>query len=581
MIGKLNGEEPGLYAILAGRRSRLRPRIGVLLICAVAFAPLVGWAPAVTWVVLCAAIAVGEAALHRDDKERPVGVAAAWLAAEGLATGTLGVLAAVMGGVWGAACGAMFLSLALFAVAAMRRSSATAYVAGAAPIVGNLVLACGLAGAASGRLGVAAALATMTLGVIVVSAWVWKICAEALAGELRARAEAERRLLEAEAAGRAAADFVGLARQALARPLQAVRSGADSLIRTAPALRAQAERFDDAGARAQAMLDDLRDMADLDAGRVRVDRAAFDLSAFMDELAGAWTTRARARGLSLAVEAGKGLPAAVLGDRERLKQVLDGLIANALEVTDVGAVALSARAVRLVDDERGKDEDACWLVRIDVCDNGPGLRAGEAARLFAPFEGHIEASGRAGAALGLSVGRGLARLMGGDLYAASSGGRGAAFTLEITLSEPVAANGRTPAKAPAGSTRARVLIADAQEANRRAAALMLEPYGAQLTEAASAAAALELLAAHPFDLVLMDLEAAAGFSREAFRRLRTVSGPNQRTPVIGCRGPDADRGTAAGAEFAALVDKPFDPTALRAAVASALKPNPPKATAAA
>jgi signal transduction histidine kinase len=427
---------------------------------------------------------------------------------------------------------------------------------------------------------VALALGVLALAAIAVSAWIWKLSTDALAAELRARAEAERRLLEAEAAGRAAADFVALARQSLQRPLQAVLSGAESLRRTAPAMRAQADRIGDAGGRAHAMLDDLRDLADLDAGRLRIERAAFDLPALMSEVAQAWEPRARARGLNLEIDGAAALPRAMLGDRDRLRQVLDGLIGAALEVTDVGGVSLAARAVRLAADERRKDDDACWLIRFEVSDNGPGLRNEEMPRLFAPFDDSAEASGRAGAALERSVGRGLARLMGGDLYATGHGGRGAAFTLEVTLADPPTA--AMPATLGAAVTPgARVLVVDGQEKSRRAAVLMLEPLGLQLTAAGSADSAMELLAVRAFDVVLMDLSLPAEASREACRRLRAAPGPNQATPVLGCLAAGAPREAWMGASLSGLIDKPFDAAGLQAALAAALKPRPRRNTAAA
>lgn len=572
MIPKTSDDdEPGLSAILAGRRARLRSRLALYLLCAVVFAPLTGWLLALGWIAIIGGLAAGETLLRRGEGAKPLGVALVWLAGEGFAVGALGVAAGLVGGAWGAACGGMFLALTLFATAGLRRSSAPAFIAGAGPLAANMLLAAGLAGHASGRAGVAISMFGVALGVVAVSAIVWKTCAEALAGEIRARAEAERRLLEAEAAGRAAADFVALARRALTRPLQAVRSGADSLRRTAPALRAQAERFDAAGAGAQALLDDLRDLADLDAGRLRIDRSVFDLGAFMTELAEAWAPRLQARGLNLEMDGAATLPSAVLGDRERLRQVLDGLLGHALDVTDVGAVAISAHAVRLADDERRQDDEA-WLVRIGVCDNGPGLRAGEAARLFTPFESRGEAPGRTGAAIGLSVGRGIARLMGGDLYAASAGGRGAAFTLEATFAAPTS-DARPQRDAGAGIPAGlRVLAVDAHEADRRAAALILEPFGVRLTEASSYAGAFELLGAHAFDLVLLDLDGPEGFSREICRRLRAAAGPNRRTPLIGCSAATDSRDQS-GLGLAGVVAKPFDQAVLCAVVSAALDPK--------
>jgi signal transduction histidine kinase len=574
----IDDEEPGLCAILAGRQARLQPRIAAYLACAVLLAPLAGWGVATVWALACVALAAGEAMSHRSQSSRPTGVAVAFLAAEGFVGGALGVASVAYGGPWGAAAGAMFLTLALFAAGAARRGSAAAFAAGAGPLAGYLVLTAALAGRASDRPIVTLALVLMAVAICAIAAFVWKTCAEALAGELRARAEAERRLLEAEAAGRATAEFVALARGALARPLQAVRTGAESLRRTAPALRAQAERFEAAGVRAQAMLDDLRDLADLDAGRLTIERSTFDLRAFMADLAEAWSPRAKARGLAIELEGAEELPKAVLGDHERLRQVLDGLLAHALEVTDVGVVAVSAHAVRLADDERRAEDDA-WLVRFGVSDNGPGLRAGEAVRLFTPFERPGEATGRGAAALGLSVGRGIARLMGGDLYAASSGGRGAAFTLEVTFAAPSAA---TPAIAtPSSLAGARVLIADRQDADRRAAGLILEPLGVRLTEASSPETALELLSAHTFDLVLVDLDPEDGFSREACRRLRAAAGPNRRTPMVGCSASGVEIGQVRSWGVSGVAAKPFDAAALGGVVAQALAPPRDRSTAAA
>jgi signal transduction histidine kinase len=575
----IDDEEPGLCAIAAGRHARLQPRIAAYLACAVLLAPLAGWGVASVWAAGLVALAAGEAVSHRNKTHRPMGVSLAFLAGEGLVGGALGVGAVVNGGALGAACGVMFLTLALFSTGAARRGSAAAFVAGAGPLAAYLVLSAALAGRASERPIVTLALVLMAIAVCAVVAFVWKTCAEALAGELRARAEAERRLLEAEAAGRATAEFVALARSALTRPLQAVRGGADSLRRTAPALRAQAERFEAAGVRAQAMLDDLRDLADLDAGRLTIERSTFDLRAFMSDLSESWSPRAKARGLALELEGVENLPEAVLGDRERLRQMLDGLISHALEVTDVGVVAVSAHAVRLADDERRAEDDA-WLVRFGVSDNGPGLRAGEAVRLFTPFERQGEATGRTGAALGLSVGRGIARLMGGDLYAASSGGRGAAFTLEATFAAPqtVGASRSATVQSLAG---AHVLIADRQENDRRAAALILEPFGVRLTEASSPEAALELLGAHTFDLVLVDMDSEGGFSREACRRLRAAAGPNRRTPMVGCSAEAVDIGQVRGWGLSGVAAKPFDAAVLGGVVAQALAPPSPRSTAAA
>jgi CheY-like chemotaxis protein len=207
------------------------------------------------------------------------------------------------------------------------------------------------------------------------------------------------------------------------------------------------------------------------------------------------------------------------------------------------------------------------MVRLTVSDTGPGLDAGQLERVFAPFDQGHDSTARThgGTVLGLSISRELARLMGGDLFAASPAGQGAAFTLEVALADPRGA-GEPPVR------DIRVLVADDHEMGRRAVALMLEPYGVQLTGAASAEAALDMLATQPFDIVLMDVAMPAMGGREACRRLRAASGPNQATPVIACTastGPQ-DWEACRRVGMNGLVAKPIDAAALHAAIRAAL-----------
>jgi CheY-like chemotaxis protein len=315
------------------------------------------------------------------------------------------------------------------------------------------------------------------------------------------------------------------------------------------------------------LLDDLLDLARIDAGRMRVERVDLDLRELVSDTAALWSAQAERRGLYLKLEGAQSLPQAAAGDPMRLRQVLNNLISNAIKFTDAGGVTIEAVAVRLTEGEQHGDEPADWMVRLTVSDTGPGLDAGQIERLFAPFDQGHDSTARThgGTGLGLSISRELARLRGGDLFAASPAGGGAAFTLEVALAEP-----RGTAEPPVRDIR--VLVADDHEMGRRAVGLMLEPYGVQLTAAASAEAALDMLATQPFDVVLMDVSMPQMGGREACRRLRAAPGPNQATPVIACTastGPQ-DWEACRRVGMNGLVAKPFDAAALHGAIRAAL-----------
>ncbi|HEY3694374.1 hybrid sensor histidine kinase/response regulator [Phenylobacterium sp.] len=571
------GFDAGLARLMAARRRHMAARLGVILACALVAGPLTGWLLAAGWFAACAGLQGAELALHRAGRGvASRGAALSFLAAESLVFGALAILALLADDAWGAACGGLFLVLTVFGAAGARRSSAPAFVATVVPLALHLLAASVLVARLSGHLTVAFAFAAAGAAGVAGSAWLWRLLSEALAVERRALGEADRRHLEADAAARSTAEFVAAARHALRRPLDAVVAGADSLGRSAPALRAQAERIGEAGRRAQGLLDDLRDLAAVDAGRIELAAAVFDLRVLVREAAAAWAAQARAKGLHLEIEGAERLPRWVSGDGARLRQVLDALLASAVRAADVGGVTLTVSAARLTEDEQRGDVAADWLVRLNVCDTGPGLGPDQLAGLFHPFDRSLEASPRAGAALTLSLGRALARLMGGDLYAASPAGRGAAFTLEVAMADARAAAPALPA-----GRGLRVLVADGQEKNRRAVALMLEPAGVQLTAAASAESALELLASRPFDLILMDVAMPDMDGREACRRLRAAPGPNRATPVIACAAVTTAEAweDCRRAGMSALIAKPIDAAGLRALIAEVLKPDPSAAAA--
>jgi CheY-like chemotaxis protein len=299
------------------------------------------------------------------------------------------------------------------------------------------------------------------------------------------------------------------------------------------------------------MLGDLADLSSLKAGRLILDSHPFDLRALLADAVTAWAAKARGRNIQLRVEGAASLPRHMRGDPRRLRRTLDTLIAHAVRECEQGLVTLHAVAAQLETDERREFDDRDWLVRFSVSGAGASRREPQ------------------GSTLGLSVGRELARLMGGDLHRGTSDGDDL-FVLEVALGAARTQPGQAPVQP---QVNLRALIVDDHEMNRRALALMLEPHGVRLSSASSALGALEILASAPFDVVLMDVDIPLMDGREACRRLRGSPGVNQLTPVIACMtsADEAEWRACRMAGMNARVVKPIDAPALYLAIEQALR----------
>lgn len=575
----LAGDEAIAETMIARRGGGLS-RVLRAALFTVGYTPVVGGRLALAWMAVYLLLQALDHLLFGSERARARPIrrvpALGWLSVNSLVFGAP-ALAAGASGPWGVLCALLVLTCGMLTPLMTNQGSRAAFIAAMWPLAAYFVFAAGAAGWMSGDLWIALAVSTLAGLTILTSHLLWQSGSQSVNARRRAIQEAERRRLEAESAAGAKSQFVAMISHELRTPISAILAGAEAIERSArgDAAASHAALIAESGRMMRTLLNDLLDLSKMEAGRIEIETIAFDPRAMVADTAAFWSSEAQKKGLKLRLTGEQALPAQAGGDPTRLRQILNNLFSNAIKFTDDGEVTLDVVVARLGEGERLLDETVEWLVRFTVADTGCGMGQAQLARLFTPFDQTQASTARThgGTGLGLTISRQLARLMGGDLYAESRPEEGARFTLEVGLAEapPVLEAPAVPAEPVEG---VQVLVVDDHEINRRAIGLMLEPFGVQIVAAASAKAALELLAVRAFDVVLMDVHMPEMDGREACRRLRASGGPNQSAPVIACTASaDArDWEECRQAGMNGRVIKPIDSAALHAAIAAAIRP---------
>lgn len=373
----------------------------------------------------------------------------------------------------------------------------------------------------------------------------------------------------AEEANRAKSRFLANMSHELRTPLNGILGFAQILSREQgmdPRNRERLRIIRSSGDHLLGLINDVLDLSRVEAGRMELRVAPFRPADLFRDLEASFAPRAVERGVELRVVWEGSAGEARQGDAQRLRQVLENLVGNALKFTPRGRVVLSGRVLGM--GER---------VQFEVQDTGAGMTSDDVERLFQPFSQAV--SGRPpepGAGLGLAISQHLVGLMGGRIAVESSVGVGSRFAFEVVL--PLAA-GAGAAVAPEegrpitgyAGARKRVLVVDDVEINRRLLRELFEPLGFLVEEAGSGGAAL----ANPsrvggVDLVLMDLRMPGMDGLELTRRLRALGGFKGRivamsASVLGFGRADA---LAAGADD--FVGKPFQEEVLLQVVGTVL-----------
>jgi signal transduction histidine kinase/CheY-like chemotaxis protein len=375
---------------------------------------------------------------------------------------------------------------------------------------------------------------------------------------VKAREDAEAKAIEAS---RAKSAFLAMMSHELRTPMNGVLGLAHALRGTALDAR-QAEyleMIEESGQGLMAILNDILDLSKIEAGKLSLEVAPFDVRKLALQTRAVWSESARLKDLDLILEVSPSTPAWVAGDAARVRQILMNLVSNALKFTDAGRVVIRLGAEASV-------------VTISVSDTGVGMSAEQIKRLFTPFSQGDRSTARryGGTGLGLSICRQLADLMAGEILVVSEPGVGSTFTVRLPLPEataPVLA----PVPAPAPQLDgARVLVVDDNAVNQTVARAILEAVGAVVAVANDGHAALARLRIEEFDVVLMDVHMPVMDGVEAVRRIRAGEAGRRDLPIVALTADamlgDGERLIAQG--FDDAHPKPVQPAKLLATIAS-------------
>jgi len=386
----------------------------------------------------------------------------------------------------------------------------------------------------------------------------------------------------AEDASAAKSNFLANMSHEIRTPLQGVL-GMLALLAETPLEQRQQERLRTARDSADhllAILNDILDLAKLEAGKLPTSPQRVDLHLLLADLEALMRAQAVAKGLKLQVVMQPGLPRWVELDPTRVRQILLNLCSNAIKFTAQGRVTLKARA----DDAR---------IRLEVEDTGIGIDSATLAQLFQRFGRGDESRARrhGGTGLGLEISRQLARLMGGDIGVTSVPGEGSRFVVELPRVDLPAPRVEAPAAlrdVPVTAAVDRlVLVADDNAVNRDYTGAVLERLGHRVVFAGNGAEAVAVVRAQAVDLVLMDLHMPEVDGLAATRSIRQLDGPRAAVPVVALTA-DAFADTRAACLAAGMNDfaaKPVSPAELAdllarhtaASAALTAPPHPPAA----
>ena len=378
---------------------------------------------------------------------------------------------------------------------------------------------------------------------------------------------------EARAADKAKSSFLANMSHEIRTPMNGVIGFTELALvdETNPEQKRRLQMIADSGNAMLRLLNDLLDFAKIEANQMAIVSEPTDLRHTLRSCQRLMEPVAKAQDIALDLEIDPALPAGVLLDKMRVRQIVLNLLGNALKFTEEGQVSISATISR--------QSDKTDRILITVRDTGIGIAADRLDSIFGKFIQADDTTARryGGTGLGLPISAELAELMGGNLRAESKPGKGSAFTLSL----PLEASSGAPTSATAAQgieqcepeTRLNILVAEDNPVNQELIMAMVNKAGHDCSLARDGSQAVDCVmearrGGHPFDMVLMDMQMPNMDGLQAARAIRDAGIHAEELPILAVTAnaypDDIQKCVIAGMQ--AHLSKPLRLNALSAAI---------------
>jgi signal transduction histidine kinase len=370
----------------------------------------------------------------------------------------------------------------------------------------------------------------------------------------------------AQAAAQAKSDFLSNMSHEIRTPLNAV-IGMTTLAQEASELERKdycLNRIEEASSHLLGVINDILDMSKIESGKLQLATVKFNFAAMLKRVVGIINFQVEERQQQLLVHSDPHLPPVLLGDDQRLAQVVTNLLSNAVKFTpEQGEIILETHLLL--------EDPARCVIQVEVSDNGIGISPEQQLRLFSAFQQAESNTSRkfGGTGLGLAISKQIVELMGGEIWVESELGQGSTFAFTVQLArgeadrdENIGAE-KAPESGPDNFAGRRILLAEDVEINREIVLALLEPTGLLIDCAENGTEALARYSAAPdsYAMIFMDVQMPEMDGYEATRRIRAFEATRgRRVPIIAMTAnifrEDIEQCLAAGMD--GHVGKPLD-----------------------